>query len=104
MNVGSANDRGPGPAEAHSLVARHVDDEAAGEEGPMSESIRNVSGDSVSCRTQLTMMSCRARNPASGIRPSSVVDVAAARIGVVVIELHDLRGWIGELTAVTPRG
>src|SRR5690349_7304015 len=35
MNVGSSNEVGPRPAEAHPLVARHVDDEAArGEGGP----------------------------------------------------------------------
>jgi hypothetical protein len=37
-----------------------------------SSSMRNVSGASVFCSTQLTMMSCFARNPASGTRPRSV--------------------------------
>ena len=85
--------RGPGPAEAHSLVAGHVDDQRAGQEGSAGPCRSGTSAArSVSCSTQLTMMSCAARNSGSGTRPSSTSEMAAARLVVVVVELHDLRG------------
>ena len=75
-----------------------------GRERARSSSARNISGASVSCRTQLTMMSCPARNPASGTRPVSVMACAAARVVASSWSKCTIRAeWIGEPTAVTPR-
>ena len=50
-----------------------------GGNAPRSSSVRNISGASVSCSTQLTTMSCSARNAASGTRAVVGDDVAEAR-------------------------
>ena len=75
-----------------------------GRNAARSSVLRKVSGASVSCSMQLTMMSFSARKAASGTRPRSVIDVAGRRRVRVVVELHgSATEWIGEPTAATPR-
>ena len=52
----------------------------------------NVSGALGFWSTQLTMMSCSARNPASGTVPFLVIDAAHPSRGVVLVEVEDACG------------
>jgi energy-coupling factor transporter ATP-binding protein EcfA2 len=57
----------PRPLEGHPLVAGDVDEQRPGRKRPRSSFMTNMSGASVSCRMQLTTMSCSASTSTSGV-------------------------------------
>ena len=86
----------PSSQETSTTIVRDVSD-------VRSSSVRNTRGASVSCSTQLTMMSCSPRKRGSGTRPCGVAAWLTRVVESSLSKWIMRTEWMGEATAATCR-